>query len=917
MFLSMLSCQRSGIVSIYLLLTWITLVLSGAYAQAKSNVLEYNTRQFDLLSFKQVQPQAEEASSVIAHVHLKAPSYTLQKTYVERALIKREKLVKEDFADIKAEQKKDKSETDYLLRIGFEFSDANVGSALFNYAGWSWIAFDKPVDFDAAYLANDVLPQITELKQIFIENGTLIKFKSDYNNSMRLTQNNNVWNLDVLEYQVPLSNRVETQRIHENFKNNEIQFFVEKPSSSLRYVDPLSGLTLLIGTFQNSKTGYPGKGTYVNFDILETSQGLAIVSYTGEHNLDKDAAGYMLSYPGGLLITPSSAKSLDYSASLKYRQLFKWNNWYGDLNVSFSTKHRRHMAQIASLPARQRNEGRLNLARFLAAYGHGVEAITVLNVMLAEQPVLKQLAEIQALIGAAYYLSGKYTQSIERFKSEGLEDLLEAKLWQGASLYHLGQYELAEDLFQESGNILLKYPRDLRDKFTFPIIHTALHNNNVSNAQGWLQEMAAIDNTELTATQKANTEYLTALVQYQLGTHEEALNTWEKFITTRNYRLAALSRYQILVHQYNTEQIALKEAIKELSDLLYVWRGSSLEVDIIILLSDLYFKDQQYRYGLRVLRNGAEATKSNLAKKQMQAKMLEYFKELFLENKGRNLNTLDVLVMFDEFRDLIPINEEGNAMLRRIVVSLISVDLMDQALVLLRYQLAYRADGVERAWIGMQIALIQLIENKPLAAIDIINQTNHPAISSNLSNDRRRLKIQALILLARYEEASELLTGDISRDADFLRRDLYWRQANWFAVSEVLYRLAGSPPQNLEDQLDDVELRSVFNLAVALKLDSDTENLQILRERYLHFMNKTYLANAFDTLTSGVNNDINAIISTGNDVLIGGAGFNDFVQSYRSQLSVRRSENDFYPNKKLDSTQLDSLQAQDTNVLSY
>ena len=38
-----------------------------------------------------------------------------------------------------------------------------------------------------------------------------------------------------------------------------------------------------------------------------------------------------------------------------------------------------------------------------------------------------------------------------------------------------------------------------------------------------------------------------------------------------------------------------------------------------------------------------------------------------------------------------------------------------------------------------------------------------------------------------------MLAGDVSREADLLRADMFWREKNWSEAGKVLQRLAGQP----------------------------------------------------------------------------------------------------------------------------
>ena len=64
-----------------------------------------------------------------------------------------------------------------------------------------------------------------------------------------------------------------------------------------------------------------------------------------------------------------------------------------------------------------------------------------------------------------------------------------------------------------------------------------------------------------------------------------------------------------------------------------------------------------------------------------------------------------------------PIGAEGDLMVRKLVRRLVDVDLLDQAAQLLKYQAENRLDGVPKAQVSTDLAVIYLMDRKPEQAI--------------------------------------------------------------------------------------------------------------------------------------------------------------------------------------------------------
>ncbi|MEM7070377.1 MAG: hypothetical protein AAF403_01290, partial [Pseudomonadota bacterium] len=357
-------------------------------------------------------------------------------------------------------------------------------------------------------------------------------------------------------------------------------------------------------------------------------------------------------------------------------------------------------------------------------------------------------------------------------------------------------------------------------------------------------------------------------------------------------------QFALIKHQIKNNELSFLEAINKLQNLRYIWRGDQLEIDIIKTLASLYSENKEYRKSLHILRKGLQNLKNPKFFAELRQEMDRIFDLLFIGGEERHMPAIDVLAIFDEFRQIINLEQKG-AYVDRLISRLVELDLLDQALVLLQYQFDHFSEGPVRSYIGARIALIHLIEKRPQQALTIISQTRHPNIQPKLANERRRLRVHALIALGQYDNATRLLTGDITKEADLLRRNLFWLQNDWFALSEVLYRLIGVPPDNFNDELPADVVNHVFNLAVALRLNNDDAGIAQLRQTYGPFMEKTILAKGFESLTSAANDNINEIIDIGQDVVIGGNGFDDFIDLYYQQL-LSVEDNQFYLNQELD-----------------
>src|SRR3546814_6345263 len=133
-------------------------------------------------------------------------------------------------------------------------------------------------------------------------------------------------------------------------------------------------------------------------------------------------------------------------------------------------------------------------------------------------------------------------------------------------------------------------------------------------------------------------------------------------------------------------------------------------------------------------------------------------------------------------------------MIQKLVDRLFNVDLLNRAADLLEQQVRFRLKGKEKARAGLKLAVIRLLDQNADGAVAALHGSRTTDLPPELEDDRRRVEAKAMFELGRNEDAVALLAGDVSREADLLRADIYWRAEDWSETAKVLQRLAGAPP---------------------------------------------------------------------------------------------------------------------------
>jgi hypothetical protein len=255
---------------------------------------------------------------------------------------------------------------------------------------------------------------------------------------------------------------------------------------------------------------------------------------------------------------------------------------------------------------------------------------------------------------------------------------------------------------------------------------------------------------------------------------------------------------------------------------------------------------------------------------------------------------LKALALYDEYRELTPAGDKGDQIIARLVDRLVGVDLLDRAAALLEKQVQFRLTGKDKARVATRLALVQLLDRKPAAALATLDGNGGPAgsqggggeIGPNLLRQRQQLRARALLELRRPDEALAILGADNSVEADQLRADIFWRDKNWGEAAKAFARLTGAS-RIREGQLDEDVARLVLNWGTALTLADDQQGVAKLAATYGAAMEASPFRDAFrviaggSTATSGDIRQLAGKVAQVNDL-------QGFMASYRDRLAKQK-----------------------------
>lgn len=296
--------------------------------------------------------------------------------------------------------------------------------------------------------------------------------------------------------------------------------------------------------------------------------------------------------------------------------------------------------------------------------------------------------------------------------------------------------------------------------------------------------------------------------------------------------------------ELDNQTISLDVAIKRLTALKFTWRGDKLEYDLLMLLASYYKKAGDNINALRTYKYIESAFNNTVSNFYITSEMVRIFNKLFLSPEFETqVDDFNAVALFYEFKELTPIGPQGDEVIIGIAKRLMRLDLLEEAAKLLNHQVKYRLSGEKRVITADQLAIILLINKKPLEAIEILDSTELENFKFHEHQYRLRLRARALIDLKKYDQALEHLKDDFSDDAEILKREAVFRAEKW---NDYIQIVSTKLPQDIQVEMNPQLVQDILRLAIAYYKQNDQVELQNL-SKIVGGKNE-YLKNTIDLL---------------------------------------------------------------------
>jgi len=619
--------------------------------------------------------------------------------------------------------------------------------------------------------------------------------------------------------------------------------------------DPAVGDKVGVVTALAPAKGLPSQRDFVQFTLLQSAQGLAVDPKVEDLSVAFNGDIVTLSRPQGLTLSSGAAnqetvQAMDAPKAAVLAGLIG-DDWGKTGDRGFIPRYQALIEPVADEEgkgAEGPTTGHMALARFLIGEQLSFEAIGVLDDAFRTHPALGGEAEFRALRGMSRAMAGRYKEAQTDLTAQVLDDNPAASLWKGYVLAKTSQWADAKTAFAAGSSALSQFPPVWKQRFARAAAETALALGDVGGARSWINY--ALENLG-DPDEDAQTHLVDARVAQQSG-DGGALAKFQALTGLPMDNVAGPATLHATQIQLAQGAISPAQAIDVYDSLRFRWRGGGFELETIQALGQLYLSQGRYREALEAFRSAGKNLPDLPEATQLQADLTAAFKSLFLDGQADGLQPVQALALFYDFKELTPVGEDGDAMVRRLTRRLVDVDLLPQAEQLLQYQVDKRLDGVPKAQVATDLAVIYLMDHKPEDALNAINGSRTTILPSALNLQRRIVDARALTGVGQYDTALEMLGADGSPDATDARSEIDWRQKNWPAAGALFEKILGDR-YKLPGPLASEQEGQLLRAAVAYSLAADDASLARLRARWTPFVAASRNPDALRVALSGLN----------------------------------------------------------------
>ena len=726
------------------------------------------------------------------------------------------------------------------VKMRFDWTNP-AGAAVFRRGEAIWVVFDAAATLDVSKAPRGV-SQYSKIQAFRGKDYSAVRIVTPRTLPVAVVGEGASWTLQLGPGPKTEPGKVTVQRDSEAAQA-ALSAVLAGATSAVWLEDPVVGDRIAVVTALSPAKGLSSRRDYVEMALLPTIQGLAIEPYATDLQVLAEGDLVRIGRPAGLALSPASATAAVADAADGAPKKAGMpglidETWAKTGPGGFMPRYAAltDAAAAESLKGKDAStEPRMALARFLIGAELSYEAIGVLNAAARERETIAGEAEFRGLRGIARVMAGRDKEAETDFASPILADDPSISVWRGYLAARQGQWADARSRFQHGAIAINQFPAIWKARFLRADAEAALELGDLGAAAERIEE--ALEQP-LPSSEQLAIRLVQAKLFERRGNKKGALGIYSAIGTAPLDAIATPALLRATALKLELGQISPVQAAQSYDGLRYRWRGGATELETIRALGQLYLNQGRYREALEALRSAGSRLPDLPQAVQLQADLTNAFRALFLDGMADGLEPIQALALFQDFKELTPIGADGDMMLRKMARRLVDVDLLGDAARLLQWQVDNRLDGVPKAKVATDLALIQLMDRKPEQALQAINSSRTTVLPNDLNAERRIITARALMSLGRLDAAEEILEPDNTPDSREVKAEIAWKARNWAVAGSLFEAGLGDRWKSPLPLRPDEEAR-LLRAGVAYSLAGDDASLVRLRERFDGFVEQS------------------------------------------------------------------------------
>ncbi len=644
--------------------------------------------------------------------------------------------------------------------------------------------------------------------------------------------------------------------------------------------DPLIGDEMVVTPLFNVGEGIAQTREFVEFSLLATAQGVAVNKKSDDVSVVQLRNGLRISLPNGATLTPGLPKAeleTQAGASQSIVTLFPHEQWKAEDPKKMSAQVSDLFQRIVGAETSQEsNEARLRMAQLYLSEGMAVEALAYIDGINRTNPSFYRSNKVSAMRGAANFLMYRFPDAARDFAAAELNNNKEIDYWRSMLSDLLGSADQIYDYLALNQDYISKYPPVLRQRLAIVSADRSIAAKEYNTA---LKIFDTMESGNQLDPIHAYINFLLAKISLETGQEKEALEMWDKLAEDYDHPFVrSRAEFSRTVWNMNKGNITKEQAIENFERLRLAWHGDSLELNIATLLGDLYVEQKDYINAMRIWHGIVTGFPNTSYAQEMSRRMQEAFITLF--NSDSNLSTMDALAIYNDYRNYAPPGIAGDEIVSRLADKLVSLDLLEQAIVLLDRQMRSQAEKEHRSEIGAKLASIYLMNHQPAKALQALQDSVYGENSLLLRLQRNRITAEAMVVQGQSDKALETLGQDTSPEAERIRISVYWAEKDWAKLTASIEALL-KEREDVAAPITIDESEYLLKLALAYIFQDDTVQLQYLHDYFDPLMVNNPNKSVFNFITSG---DIRLTTTNFDDLLKYFADTKTFITTYQAEI---------------------------------